>query len=94
VKYKSATLNGLEKKNVLVVGIGNSAVDAAVNLVNEGKCKKVHLSSRSGAWIVPNYISGFATDLYASRALLSLPWKASSFIFESVVKLIYGSPKK
>jgi len=27
----------MEGKRVLIVGIGNSAVDAAVNLVNEGR---------------------------------------------------------
>jgi dimethylaniline monooxygenase (N-oxide forming) len=37
-------------KRVLVVGIGNSAVDVAVNLVNEGRCPKVCVSTRSGAW--------------------------------------------
>jgi cation diffusion facilitator CzcD-associated flavoprotein CzcO len=94
VKFKSSTINGMNEKSVLVVGIGNSAVDAAVNLYNEGKCKKVFISSRSGAWIVPNYVQGFATDLYACRVFLSFPWKVSSFIFESIVKFIYGNPKK
>lgn len=37
VKYKSARKNHLEGKKVLIIGIGNSAVDVAVNLVNEGK---------------------------------------------------------
>jgi cation diffusion facilitator CzcD-associated flavoprotein CzcO len=36
IKYKSAKYNNLVGKNVLIVGIGNSAVDIAVNLVNEG----------------------------------------------------------
>ena len=37
VKFKSALKNEMNGKRVLVVGIGNSAVDAAVNLVIEGK---------------------------------------------------------
>ena len=37
VKYKNATHNDMIGKKVLVVGIGNSAVDVADNLVNEGK---------------------------------------------------------
>jgi cation diffusion facilitator CzcD-associated flavoprotein CzcO len=37
VKYKSATINEMTNKRVLVVGIGNSAVDVATNLVNEGR---------------------------------------------------------
>ena len=37
VEFKSSVINDLVDKRVLVVGIGNSAVDAAVNLVNEGR---------------------------------------------------------
>jgi|APCry1669192522_1035417.scaffolds.fasta_scaffold645043_1 cation diffusion facilitator CzcD-associated flavoprotein CzcO len=37
VKFKSASINKIIGKNTLIVGIGNSAVDAAVNLVNEGR---------------------------------------------------------
>ena len=57
------------------------------------RCPKVHLSTRSGAWIIPNYISGYATDLYACRTFLSLPWKLSTNIMEAVIKFIYGDPK-
>ena len=37
MKFKSASFNKMNGKEVLIVGIGNSAVDVAVNLVNEGK---------------------------------------------------------
>lgn len=37
VKFKSALKSDFNGKRVLIVGIGNSAVDAAVNLVIEGK---------------------------------------------------------
>lgn len=37
MEYKNATFNKMAGKRVLVVGIGNSAIDAADNLVNEGK---------------------------------------------------------
>ncbi len=36
VKYKNAKLNNMVGKRVLLVGIGNSSVDVADNLVNEG----------------------------------------------------------
>ncbi len=51
-------------------------------------------STRSGAWIIPNYIHGFATDLYACRLFLRIPWKIGSFIMEAIIKFIYGSPEK
>lgn len=37
VKFKSSKMNKLEGQKVLLVGIGNSAVDNADNLVTEGK---------------------------------------------------------
>lgn len=37
VKFKSSKINKMEGKRVLLVGIGNSSVDAADNLVTEGK---------------------------------------------------------
>ena len=94
VKYKSATFNNMSGKRVLVVGIGNSAVDIATNLVNEGRCPKVCISTRSGAWIIPNYVGGFATDLYACRFFLNIPWKIGNSILENNIKFIYGDPKK
>lgn len=36
VKYKNAKFNNMVGKRVLLVGIGNSSVDIADNLVNEG----------------------------------------------------------
>ena len=37
VKFKNAHANNMAGKKVLIIGIGNSAVDMAINLVNEGK---------------------------------------------------------
>ena len=37
VEYKDAVTNGMEGKRVLVVGIGNSAVDVATNCASEGR---------------------------------------------------------
>jgi len=63
-------------------------------LVFQKSCPKVTISTRSGAWIIPNYISGFATDLYACRAFFKAPWKISTRFLELVIKFIYGNPKK
>lgn len=92
VEYKNATSNGLVGKKVVVVGIGNSAVDVAVNVVELGGKKPVSIATRSGAWIIPNYILGFPADHYACRLFLWLPWGLSNFIFEFVIKCVSGSP--
>lgn len=94
VDYKDPITNGFVGKRVLIVGIGNSAVDAAVDCATVGRCKSVCISTRSGAWVIPNYVSGFPTDLYACRAFFKLPWRWGSTILESVIKVATGHPRK
>ncbi len=48
----------LTGKRVLVVGIGNSAVDIVSELSRKGVAEKVFLSTRSGAWVMPKYLFG------------------------------------
>ena len=43
---------------MLVVGIGNSAVDIVSELSRKGVAEKVFLSTRSGAWVMPKYLFG------------------------------------
>jgi cation diffusion facilitator CzcD-associated flavoprotein CzcO len=52
-------------KRVLVVGIGNSAVDIVSELSRKGVAEKVFLSTRSGAWVMPKYFMGRPTDTFA-----------------------------
>jgi hypothetical protein len=48
----------LRGKRVLVVGIGNSAVDLTSELSRKGVAEKVFISTRSGAWVMPKYLFG------------------------------------
>jgi cation diffusion facilitator CzcD-associated flavoprotein CzcO len=48
----------LTGKRVLVVGIGNSAVDIVSELSRKGVAEKVFISTRSGAWVLPKYMFG------------------------------------
>lgn len=62
--YRSAA--DLQGKRVLVVGIGNSGADLAVDISRVAE--KVYLSTRSGAWVVGRVGSGgLPTDLEFSR---------------------------
>jgi cation diffusion facilitator CzcD-associated flavoprotein CzcO len=54
----------LSGTRILVVGIGNSAADIAVELSSKALGNEVTLSTRSGAWIVPKYIAGRPADKY------------------------------
>jgi Flavin-binding monooxygenase-like len=48
----------LTGKRVLVVGIGNSAVDIVSELSRKGVAEKAFISTRSGAWVMPKYLFG------------------------------------
>jgi cation diffusion facilitator CzcD-associated flavoprotein CzcO len=52
----------LTGKRVLVVGIGNSAVDITSELARKGIAERVLISTRSGAWVVPKYVFGRPAD--------------------------------
>jgi len=54
-------------KNVLVVGIGNSAMDIAVE--SSFVARKTYLSSRRGAYILPKYLFGRPLDQIGVNAL-------------------------
>eukprot|EP00002_Diphylleia_rotans_P023753 TRINITY_DN4674_c0_g2_i1.p1 TRINITY_DN4674_c0_g2~~TRINITY_DN4674_c0_g2_i1.p1 ORF type:complete len:523 (-),score=99.94 TRINITY_DN4674_c0_g2_i1:186-1754(-) len=83
----------VQGKKVVIVGIGNSAVDAAVNCAFHAS--DVTISTRSGAWVIPNYLFGHPTDHYANRFLFKiLPLKVTGWIFESIVRLIQGDMHK
>lgn len=47
---------------MLVVGIGNSAMDIACELARSGAGSQVTLSARRGAWIMPKYLRGRPID--------------------------------
>ena len=47
---------------MLVVGIGNSAVDIVSELSRKGVAERVLISTRSGAWVIPKYVLGRPID--------------------------------
>jgi hypothetical protein len=63
-------------QRILVVGLGNSAADIAVELSSKSLQTKVTLSTRSGAWIVPKYVYGKPADtMYRTTPHLPLSWQ-------------------
>lgn len=60
----------LRGKRVVVVGIGNSAVDIVSELSRKGVAEQVFISTRSGAWVVPKYVFGRPVD----QVFKTIPW--------------------
>ena len=87
--YRSA--NVFAGQRVLVVGMGNSAMDIAVDAshVSSGP---VLLSARHGSHIVPKYLFGRPADA-TGAALARLPWRLRQRIAETMLRVAVGRPE-
>jgi cation diffusion facilitator CzcD-associated flavoprotein CzcO len=87
----------LKGKRVLVVGIGNSAVDIASELSNRGLAERLVLSTRRGAHVVPKYLFGKPVDQIVETnpyIPLALQRKAAALLVRLVVGRVenFGMP--
>ncbi len=84
-------------KRVLLLGIGNSAADIAVEASRIAT--KTFLAMRRGAYIIPKYLNGKPTDESASALLTRLPLGVQRFFLTRMLSLnagdmtSYGLPK-
>jgi len=84
-------------KRILIVGLGNSAADIAVELSSRSLDNTVTLSTRSSGWIVPKYIAGRPGDtLWRTTPHLPLSWQRKAIQLTAPVMGIdpqlYGLP--
>jgi cation diffusion facilitator CzcD-associated flavoprotein CzcO len=87
----------LKGSRVLVVGIGNSAVDIACELSNRGLAERLFLSTRRGAHVVPKYVLGKPIDQLVETnpwIPLGLQRRAAAMLLRIVVGRVedYGLP--
>lgn len=93
--YKS--LDGFSNKSVLIIGIGNSAVDIACELSTVAK--NVVISTRSGAYIIPKYLFGIPTDHISKPPLAYAPLALQRIALQTALTINvgkqenYGVPK-
>ena len=84
-------------KRVLVLGIGNSAVDVAVE--SSRIAEKTFLAMRRGAYVMPKFLGGKPIDEAAPPVTTRLPMSVRRFFFDRLLKLAvgemtdYGLPK-
>jgi hypothetical protein len=83
----------LRGKRIVVVGIGNSAVDLVSELSQKAWRNTVYISSRSGAWILPKYIFGLTPDKVV-RTLPVVPLAWQRRLLRPVPRLLFGSPER
>ncbi|MDP9133301.1 MAG: NAD(P)-binding domain-containing protein [Actinomycetota bacterium] len=85
------TSEGYEDKNVLVLGIGNSACDIAVETSRVSKM--TYLAMRRGAWIVPKYIGSKPVDEISPGWIATyVPFWIQRLFMQMTIKRVQGDP--
>jgi dimethylaniline monooxygenase (N-oxide forming) len=78
-----------EGRRVLVVGIGNSAMDIAVE--TSFVSQRTVLSSRRGAHVLPKYLFGRPLDqIGVNRFTGAVPWEARRVVLEAMYRIGVG----
>jgi hypothetical protein len=77
-------------KNVVVLGMGNSAMDIAVE--SSEVAQRTFLAARRGAWIIPKYLFGKPLDQFIT--LPRIPLKLRLRFFEAMLKFAVGDMER
>ncbi len=80
----------LAGKRVLVLGIGNSATDLAVE--SSRTADATFLAMRRGAWVIPKYMRGRPTDELATDLVTRLPLAVQRTFYKRMLKTAVGFP--
>lgn len=88
------TADPYKDKNVLIVGIGNSAVDIAVDVCKSAN--KTFLSTRRSAWVMPKYIAGIPIDRWTSFFVrkFKVPTRFSRAIVQRIAYMVTGDQER
>jgi cation diffusion facilitator CzcD-associated flavoprotein CzcO len=81
--------DGFDDRAVVVLGMGNSAMDIAVELSTVAR--RVYLASRRGAHIVPKFALGQPIDTF--NTALPVPWAVKRAFFSVIVRGTIGRPE-
>jgi dimethylaniline monooxygenase (N-oxide forming) len=77
-------------KRVLILGMGNSAMDIAVEA--SYVAERTFLAARRGAWILPKYMFGRPVDQLPNDP--RLPVKLRMKVFEAMIRFHIGRPEQ
>ena len=84
------TPDGCEDRNVLVLGIGNSACDIAVETSRVSRM--TFLAMRRGAYVIPKYLNGHPTDELGSEFVSRLPLAVVRAFYGRALRTAVGDP--
>jgi dimethylaniline monooxygenase (N-oxide forming) len=77
-------------KDVVVLGMGNSAMDIAVE--SSYVAANTYLAARKGAWIIPKYVFGRPVDQLLNNP--RIPFAVRRRLFHQTIKTVTGSPER
>jgi dimethylaniline monooxygenase (N-oxide forming) len=77
-------------KDVVILGMGNSAMDIAVESSYEAA--STYLAARRGAWIIPKYVFGRPVDQLPNNP--RVPFALRQRILHQLIKTITGPPER
>jgi len=80
-------------KRVMVVGLGNSAVDIAAELGHRSAGVRCILSVRRGAWIMPKFVFGIPLTRPFVSVPHWVPWQLGAVILDLTAKMVFGTPQ-
>ncbi len=81
--------DGFAEKSVVVLGMGNSAMDITVEL--SSVASNVYLACRRGAHVVPKFAMGRPIDTF--NTALPVPWSVKRAFFTLIVRGTIGRPE-
>ena len=79
-------------KRVMVVGIGNSAMDIASELGHRSNGVRCILSTRRGAWIMPKWVFGFPLTRPFVSTPHWVPWQVGALVLDLAARVAFGTP--
>ncbi len=77
-------------KRVLVLGMGNSAMDIAVE--SSYVAQRTYLAARQGVWIIPKYVFGKPVDQIRNNP--RVPFKVRQRFIQQLIKSYAGPPER
>ena len=80
-------------KRVLVVGMGNSAMDIATDLSHVAE--RTLLSTRHGSWVIPKRLLGKPADQVVKPwVAVHVPWRIRQPLSQLLLRVVVGAPER